>query len=57
MVPGTDPFDEFHVGLRDAAVGSTEAPTRHGSRELRDAFATALDSPNNRALLIIDQFE
>ena len=57
MVPGTDPFEEFHIGLRDAAVGSTEAPTRHGSRELRDAFATALDSPNSRALLIIDQFE
>ncbi|HEX6300193.1 MAG TPA: BTAD domain-containing putative transcriptional regulator [Acidimicrobiia bacterium] len=57
MVPGTDPFDEFHIGLRDAAVGSTEASTREGSRELRDAFTTALDSPNSRALLIIDQFE
>jgi serine/threonine protein kinase/DNA-binding SARP family transcriptional activator/WD40 repeat protein len=57
MVPGTDPFDEFHIGLRDAAVGSTEASTREASRELRDAFTTALDSPNSRALLIIDQFE
>jgi serine/threonine protein kinase/WD40 repeat protein len=57
MVPGTDPFDEFHIGLRDAAVGSTEASTREGSRELREAFASALDGPNSRALLIIDQFE
>ncbi|HSJ84407.1 MAG TPA: BTAD domain-containing putative transcriptional regulator [Acidimicrobiia bacterium] len=57
MVPGTDPFDEFHIGLRDAAVGSTKASTREGSRELREAFATALDGPNSRALLIIDQFE
>jgi len=57
MVPGTDPFDEFHIGLRDAAVGSTEVPAHAGSRELRNAFAIALDSPNSRALLIIDQFE
>jgi len=57
MVPGNDPFDEFHIGLRAAAVGSTEAATRQGSRELREAFAIALDSPNSRALLIIDQFE
>jgi serine/threonine protein kinase/WD40 repeat protein/DNA-binding SARP family transcriptional activator len=57
MVPGTDPFDEFHIGLRDAAVGSAEALTREDSRELRDAFATALDSPNSRALLVVDQFE
>ena len=57
MVPGTDPFDEFHIGLRDAAVGSTGVPEHEGSRELRDAFAIALDSRNSRALLIIDQFE
>ena len=57
MVPGTDPFDEFHTGLRDSAVGSTEASKREGSRELREASTTALDSPNSRALLIIDQFE
>ncbi|MGH8924987.1 MAG: protein kinase domain-containing protein, partial [Acidimicrobiia bacterium] len=57
MVPGLDPFDEFHIGLRDAAVGFTDASTREGHRELRDSFATALDSPNSRALLIIDQFE
>ncbi|HEX6222532.1 MAG TPA: BTAD domain-containing putative transcriptional regulator, partial [Acidimicrobiia bacterium] len=57
MVPGTDPFDELHIGLRDAAVGSTGASTHEGSREVRGAFAAALDSPNSRALLIIDQFE
>jgi WD40 repeat protein/serine/threonine protein kinase len=57
MVPGTDPFDEFHIGLRDASVGSTEASTRDESHELRNAFRAALDGPNSRALLIIDQFE
>jgi hypothetical protein len=57
MVPGTDPFDEFHIGLRDAAVGFTQIPADEGFRELRDAFVIALDSPNSRALLIIDQFE
>lgn len=57
MVPGSDPFDEFHIGLRDAAVGSTEVTTREGSRELRESLAAALDGPNSRALLIIDQFE
>ena len=57
MVPAADPFDEFHLALRDAALGMGEASTDERSRELRDAFTTALDSPSSSALLIIDQFE
>jgi serine/threonine protein kinase/WD40 repeat protein len=57
MMPGADPFEEFHIGLRDSAIGSRDAATHERSRELRDAFATALDGPSSRALLIIDQFE
>ena len=57
MVPGTDPFDEFHTGLRSAAVGHIVDAPRDASRELREAFAAALAGPNSRALLVVDQFE
>ena len=55
MVPGTDPFEEFHLGLRASGVGHATAVS--GDDELRRSFADALDSPNSRALLVIDQFE
>lgn len=57
MVPGTDPFDEFHIGLRSAAVGYSGTVTEDRTRELREAFAAALEGPRTRALLVIDQFE
>ncbi|HSM45880.1 MAG TPA: protein kinase, partial [Acidimicrobiia bacterium] len=57
MVPGIDPFEEFQVALRDVAVGSTSVPPEAGPTALRQAFAAALDGPNSRALLFIDQFE
>ncbi|HXV73084.1 MAG TPA: BTAD domain-containing putative transcriptional regulator [Acidimicrobiia bacterium] len=57
MVPGTDPFEEFHIGLRSAAMGSTSDAPSGASQELGDAFARALDSPRSRAVLFIDQFE
>jgi WD40 repeat protein/serine/threonine protein kinase/two-component SAPR family response regulator len=57
MVPGTDPFEEFHVGLRSAAVGRAHASSTARSRELRDGFEAALDGPNSKALLVVDQFE
>lgn len=57
MMPGTDPFDEFHIALRDTTVGSTQVAAHEGLRELSEAFTTALDGPHSRALLIIDQFE
>lgn len=57
MVPATDPFDEFHIALRQAAVGSAPSTPDAGHRELRQAFAAALDGPHGRALLIVDQFE
>ena len=56
MVPGTDPFDEFHVALRDAAVAYESQPAQHGG-ELASAFDAALDGPQTKALLIVDQFE
>ncbi|MGD2100674.1 MAG: BTAD domain-containing putative transcriptional regulator [Acidimicrobiia bacterium] len=57
MVPGVDPFDEFHIGLRSAAVGRGQTSSTERSRELRDGFIAALDGPNSRALLVVDQFE
>ncbi len=57
MVPGTDPFEEFHLGLRATAVAHPVTPSDHDGRELRHAFAAALDGPASRALLIVDQFE
>jgi WD40 repeat protein/DNA-binding SARP family transcriptional activator len=56
MIPGSDPFDEFHLALRDTAVG-VESGVGGGTSELQDAFLAALDGPNGRALLVIDQFE
>jgi WD40 repeat protein/serine/threonine protein kinase/DNA-binding SARP family transcriptional activator len=55
-VPGTDPFEEFHLALRSVAVGH-QRPDDAGSRELRHGFAAAMDDPTGRALLIVDQFE
>jgi WD40 repeat protein/DNA-binding SARP family transcriptional activator len=57
MVPGTDPFEEFHVALRSAAVGHQVAASDDHSRELRLGFETALGDPSRRAVLIVDQFE
>lgn len=57
MVPGTEPFEEFHLRLRSAAVGRAMPATHEGFQELRDAFAAALDGPNSSALLVVDQFE
>ncbi|HEX6222055.1 MAG TPA: BTAD domain-containing putative transcriptional regulator, partial [Acidimicrobiia bacterium] len=57
MVPGIDPFEEFRIGLRDAAFGYGEDSSASGLTELRDGFAAALDGPSSRALLIVDQFE
>ncbi|CAN5744357.1 hypothetical protein BH23ACT5_BH23ACT5_21660 [soil metagenome] len=57
MVPGTDPFEEFHIGLRSAAVGHQVVQTTDRAHELRLAFAAALDGPHSRALLVVDQFE
>jgi WD40 repeat protein/serine/threonine protein kinase/DNA-binding SARP family transcriptional activator len=56
MVPGTDPFEELHVGLRPVAVG--RAPPHDGrTPELRSAFAQALGGSETQALLVVDQFE
>jgi DNA-binding SARP family transcriptional activator/serine/threonine protein kinase len=57
MVPGTDPFDEFHLGLRSTAVGHPMTLPDDRLPELRTGFAAALDGPSSRALLIVDQFE
>jgi WD40 repeat protein/serine/threonine protein kinase len=57
MVPGSDPFDEFHMGLRSIAVSSSDVTPTERSRELREAFDVALDGPSSRALLFVDQFE
>jgi WD40 repeat protein/DNA-binding SARP family transcriptional activator len=57
MVPGGEPFDEFRVALRAAAMTDT-GPTAHPpDRELSSSFAAALEGPSSRALLFIDQFE
>lgn len=57
MVPGDDPFEEFQLALRAAAVGSMEASSDLRSRELRERLLSALDGPNSSALLVVDQFE
>ena len=57
MVPGTDPFDEFHLGLRAAAVAHPPTGPADRSRELRHDFSAALDGPTRQGLLVIDQFE
>jgi WD40 repeat protein/DNA-binding SARP family transcriptional activator len=56
MVPGTDPFEEYHLALRSVAVGH-QRPHGARSRELRDGFAAALGGPTDRGFLIVDQFE
>lgn len=57
MVPGTDPFEEFHIALRSVAVAEPTTTAADRSRELRHAFAAALDGPSSNALLVVDQFE
>lgn len=57
MVPGADPFDEFHIGLRSAALVHGASLAGQGSGELRAALLAALDGPSSRALLFVDQFE
>lgn len=57
MVPGSDPFDEFHTSLRSVAQSDMAGPARYETQELRDAVSDALGGPNARAVLIIDQFE
>ena len=57
MVPGTDPFEEFHIALRSVAVGHPSLPRRRTAGELRQATLSALDGPISRAVLVVDQFE
>lgn len=57
MVPGDDPFEEFQLALRAAAVGSMEAISDRRFQELKESFLSALDGPNGSALLVVDQFE
>jgi WD40 repeat protein/DNA-binding SARP family transcriptional activator len=57
MVPGRDPFDEFHLALRAAAFGASGPTATDRRRELRESFDAALDGPASQAVLIVDQFE
>ena len=57
MVPGVEPFGEFHIALRAAAMTDNEPPSYPPDRELRGSFAAALEGPSSKALLFIDQFE
>ncbi|MGD2059876.1 MAG: BTAD domain-containing putative transcriptional regulator, partial [Acidimicrobiia bacterium] len=57
MVPGTDPFEEFRQSLLGTAMGRLSATEGDRARELRYAFAQALDGPRSQAVLIVDQFE
>ena len=57
MVPGTDPFEEFYLGLREAAVGHPQALSGERSKELRQSLTDAMDRSNGRALVVIDQCE
>jgi serine/threonine protein kinase/WD40 repeat protein/DNA-binding SARP family transcriptional activator len=57
MVPGIEPFEEFHIGLREAAVGYPSPVSGDSTRELRRALTEALDGPNRKAMLVVDQFE
>ena len=57
MVPATEPFEEFHLALREVAVGEVRVGADRGSRELLAAFNDALEGPSSQAVLVIDQFE
>jgi WD40 repeat protein/DNA-binding SARP family transcriptional activator/serine/threonine protein kinase len=56
MVPGTDPFEGFHDALREVAATGVVSPEDTGP-ELRLAIEAVLTSPDQRALLVVDQFE
>lgn len=58
MVPGVDPFEEFHIAMRDVTMMDPVLQGAHAlDKELRASFDAALDGPSSRALLVIDQFE
>lgn len=57
MVPGSGPFDEFHIALRSVAVTDVRGRAGEGSNELRAALIASLEGQRRRALLVVDQFE
>ena len=57
MRPGVEPFDEFHVGLREAAMTDWASASYEPGRELRASFDASLDGRSSKVLLFIDQFE
>lgn len=57
MVPGVEPYDEFNIRIRAAAFGNTSSGPGRRANELHNGFTTALDGPNSRGLLVVDQFE
>ncbi|MGD2043880.1 MAG: BTAD domain-containing putative transcriptional regulator, partial [Acidimicrobiia bacterium] len=57
MVPGTDPFEEFHLGLRAVSIANGTSLPPAPAHELSASVDEALDGPTDQALLVIDQFE